>query len=243
MPVRGPLCFQREMCIRSHQASGGGARETDPTAPIGEYAQSQTWDANGCFREHFAAARDSKIAIVRLNYAIASCGMACSPISRWKVAYGQPVPLAMETCECDLAGRCERGGARRLAHASNPPLIVNAHWAGRAVRAGRCERARRATGTRTRVRRRRGARRAAFKCRCDETHPSCARHFARHDARLDRRLGEARTSGSLGRATHFPKRATDSFSDDSARERARAFEIGGGDSGAPAGADAEPNAR
>jgi nucleoside-diphosphate-sugar epimerase len=103
-------------------ASAGGARETDATAPIGEYAQSCVGRER--VFEHFAAARDTKAAIVRLNYAIALRYGVLTDLAL-KVAYGQPIPLAMGYVNVIWQGDASAAALELLARASNPPLIVN----------------------------------------------------------------------------------------------------------------------
>ncbi|HEV8410319.1 MAG TPA: NAD-dependent epimerase/dehydratase family protein, partial [Gemmatimonadaceae bacterium] len=102
--------------------SAGGARETDATAPVGEYAQSCVGRER--VFEHFAATRDTKAAIVRLNYAIALRYGVLTDLAL-KVAYGQPVPLAMGHVNVIWQGDANAAALALLAHVSNPPLIVN----------------------------------------------------------------------------------------------------------------------
>jgi nucleoside-diphosphate-sugar epimerase len=102
--------------------SGGGSRETDSTSPVGEYAQSCVGRER--IFEHYAAARDSKIAIVRLNYAIALRYGVLTDLAL-KVAYGQPIPLAMGHVNVIWQGDANAAALELLAHASNPPFIVN----------------------------------------------------------------------------------------------------------------------
>ncbi len=102
--------------------SAGGARETDATAPIGEYAE--TCVGRERVFEHFAVARGTKSAIVRLNYAIALRYGVLTDLAL-KVANGVPVPLAMGHVNVIWQGDANRAALELLPHASNPPLIVN----------------------------------------------------------------------------------------------------------------------
>ena len=102
--------------------SGGGARETDETAPIGEYAQSCVGRER--VFEHFAAARDTKAAIVRLNYAIALRYGVLTDLAL-KVAYGHAIPLAMGHVNVIWQADANRAALELLPHVSSPPLIVN----------------------------------------------------------------------------------------------------------------------
>jgi nucleoside-diphosphate-sugar epimerase len=103
-------------------AAGGGARETDATGPVGEYAQSCVGRER--VFEHFAATRDTNVAIVRLNYAIALRYGVLTDLAL-KVAYGHPVSLAMGYVNVIWQGDANRAALELLPHASNPPLAVN----------------------------------------------------------------------------------------------------------------------
>jgi nucleoside-diphosphate-sugar epimerase len=102
--------------------NGGGSRETDATAPVGEYAQSCVGRER--VFEHFASARDSKIAIVRLNYAIALRYGVLTDLAL-KIAYGKPIPLAMGHVNVIWQGDANAAALELLPHASNPAAIVN----------------------------------------------------------------------------------------------------------------------
>jgi len=102
--------------------AGGGARETDETAPIGEYAQSCVGRER--VFEHFAATRHTKTAIVRLNYAIALRYGVLTDLAL-KVASGHAIPLAMGHVNVIWQGDANRAALELLPHASNPPLILN----------------------------------------------------------------------------------------------------------------------
>ncbi len=102
--------------------TGSGARETEDTAPIGEYAQSCVGRER--VFEHFAAARHTKTAIVRLNYAIALRYGVLTDLAL-KVAYGHAIPLAMGNVNVIWQGDANRAAIELLRHASSPPLIVN----------------------------------------------------------------------------------------------------------------------
>jgi nucleoside-diphosphate-sugar epimerase len=103
-------------------AGGGGARETDPVAPIGEYAE--TCVGRERVFEHFAATRGTTLAIMRLNYAIALRYGVLTDLAL-KVAYGHAIQLAMGHVNVIWQGDANRAALELLPHASNPPLIVN----------------------------------------------------------------------------------------------------------------------
>ena len=102
--------------------NSGGSRETDPGAPVGEYAQSCVGRER--VFEHYAATRETNVAIVRLNYAIALRYGVLTDLAL-KVAYNEPIPLAMGHVNVIWQGDANAAALELLAHASNPPLIVN----------------------------------------------------------------------------------------------------------------------
>jgi nucleoside-diphosphate-sugar epimerase len=101
---------------------GGGSRETDATAPVGEYAQ--TCVGRERVFEHYAVSRETKVAIVRLNYAIALRYGVLTDLAL-KVAYGHAIPLAMGHVNVIWQGDANRAALELLPHASRSPLIVN----------------------------------------------------------------------------------------------------------------------
>ncbi|MFI5233066.1 MAG: NAD-dependent epimerase/dehydratase family protein [Gemmatimonadales bacterium] len=102
--------------------NAGGARERDATAPIGEYAE--TCVGRERVFEHFAAARGTKSAIVRLNYAIGLRYGVLTDLAL-KIAGGVPIPLAMGHVNVIWQGDANRAALELLPRASSPPLVVN----------------------------------------------------------------------------------------------------------------------
>jgi nucleoside-diphosphate-sugar epimerase len=102
--------------------SGGGSREADATAPVGEYAQ--TCVGRERVFEHYATSGDTKVAIVRLNYAIALRYGVLTDLAL-SVAYGHAIPVAMGHVNVIWQGDANRMALELLPHASSPPLIVN----------------------------------------------------------------------------------------------------------------------
>lgn len=102
--------------------ASGGARETDPTAPVGEYAQSCVGRER--VFEHFAAHSGTKVAIVRLNYAIALRYGVLTDLAM-KVFTGEPVRLSMGYANVIWQGDANRAALELLPHASASPLVVN----------------------------------------------------------------------------------------------------------------------
>jgi dTDP-4-dehydrorhamnose reductase len=102
--------------------SSGGSREEDPVGPIGEYAAS-CLGRERVF-EYWSATAGTKVALVRLNYAIdLRYGVLVDIASR--IAQGHPVPLAMGHVNVIWQGDANRIALELLAHASSPPLVVN----------------------------------------------------------------------------------------------------------------------
>ena len=102
--------------------TGGGARETDATAPVGEYAQ--TCVGRERVFEHHAASRETNVAIMRLNYAIALRYGVLTDLAL-KVAYGHAISLAMGHVNVIWQGDANCAALELLPHAARPPLTVN----------------------------------------------------------------------------------------------------------------------
>ena len=101
--------------------ASGGAKETDPVGPVGTYAES-------CLaRERIfetAALRGARVAIVRLNYAIAlSYGVLTDLAS--KIFAGTPLSLAMGYVNVIWQGDANRVALELLPHASSPARAMN----------------------------------------------------------------------------------------------------------------------
>jgi dTDP-4-dehydrorhamnose reductase len=101
---------------------GGGARETDAIAPVGEYAQ--TCVGRERVFEHFAAVRGTRVAIVRLNYAIALRYGVLTDLAL-KIVRGEAVPVAMGQVNVIWQGDANCAALELLPLAANPPLIMN----------------------------------------------------------------------------------------------------------------------
>lgn len=100
----------------------GGARETDPVGPIGEYASS----ALGRERlfEFFSSRNRTPVAIVRLNYAIDLRYGVLADIGL-RVWRNAPVPLGMGYVNVIWQGDASRIAIEALRHAATPPFVVN----------------------------------------------------------------------------------------------------------------------
>lgn len=101
--------------------TSGGAREDGPTGPVGEYA----WSCLG--RERVleqAASSGTRVAIVRLNYAVdLRYGVLVDLALRLRA--GQPIDLTMGHANVTWQGDACAQVIRCLTRASSPPWIVN----------------------------------------------------------------------------------------------------------------------
>jgi len=102
--------------------AAGGARESDAVGPVGEYAIS----ALGRERvfEFYSARHGTRVAIVRLNYAIDLRYGVLADIAL-RVYRDQPVPLAMGHVNVIWQGDANRIAIECLARAETPPFVVN----------------------------------------------------------------------------------------------------------------------
>ncbi len=100
----------------------GGAVESDPPEPVGEYA-------NSCLGrerifEHFSLTRGLRCAIMRLNYAIELRYGVLLDIAV-KVQQGQPVDLSMGTANVIWQGDANAQALALLDHCATPPFVLN----------------------------------------------------------------------------------------------------------------------
>ena len=102
-------------------ASGGATERTEP-APIGEYAAS-CLGRERVF-EHAAATHGTRVAIVRLNYAIDLRYGVLTDLAV-RVARREPVPVAMGHVNVIWQGDANRAALELLPLASTPPFVVN----------------------------------------------------------------------------------------------------------------------
>jgi len=102
--------------------ASGGARETDTTGPIGEYASS-CLGRERVF-EHYARSYGTRVAIVRLNYAIdLRYGVLVDLAMR--ILREQPISLRMGYVNVIWQRDANAAALELLPHASSPPLTVN----------------------------------------------------------------------------------------------------------------------
>jgi nucleoside-diphosphate-sugar epimerase len=100
----------------------GGSRETDPLSPVGEYAAS-CLGRERVF-ELYAERHGTRVAIVRLNYAIdLRYGVLVDLALRvWR---DEEVPIAMGYVNVIWQGDANRIAIECLPHAASPPFVVN----------------------------------------------------------------------------------------------------------------------
>jgi nucleoside-diphosphate-sugar epimerase len=102
--------------------AAGGAREGDALAPVGEYAMS-CLGRERVF-EDASARRGTRVAIVRLNYAVdLRYGVLVDIASR--IMRGEAIDLRMGHANVIWQGDANDWALRSLAHASAPPFVVN----------------------------------------------------------------------------------------------------------------------
>ena len=103
-------------------AKSGGSKETDALGPVGEYAASCVGRER--VFEHFSEVRGTRVAILRLNYAIDVRYGVLLDIAQ-RVTSGAPVPLAMGYVNVIWQGDANRIAIESLRRASSPPFVVN----------------------------------------------------------------------------------------------------------------------
>ena len=100
----------------------GGSRETDVPRPVGEYAMS-CLGRERVF-EHFSRTRGTRVAILRLNYAVEMRYGLLVDLAR-RVLAGEPIDLAMGYVNVIWQADANQMALCALAHAASPPLVLN----------------------------------------------------------------------------------------------------------------------
>jgi len=100
----------------------GGSRETDPPAPVGEYAMSCLGRER--MFEHFSRAGGIPVAILRLNYAQELRYGVLVDLGR-RVEAGEPIDLAMGYANVIWQADASAAALAALADADSPPRVLN----------------------------------------------------------------------------------------------------------------------
>jgi nucleoside-diphosphate-sugar epimerase len=103
-------------------ATCGGSLETDPLAPVGEYAMSCLGRER--IFEHFSRTLGTRVALVRLNYACDLRYGVLVDLAR-KVLTGTPVDLGMGWFNTLWQGDANAMTLRCFDHVASPPLALN----------------------------------------------------------------------------------------------------------------------
>jgi nucleoside-diphosphate-sugar epimerase len=102
--------------------SSGGARETDPVGPVGEYAMSCLGRER--LFQHAAETRGTRILILRLNYAVELRYGVLVDIGR-RILAGEPVDLRMGYVNVIWQGDANARALQGLALAASPAAVLN----------------------------------------------------------------------------------------------------------------------
>lgn len=102
--------------------TGGGSVESDPLTPIGEYANAAV--ARERIFEYFSVRDETRVALVRLNYAVDLRYGVLVDVAR-KVAEGEPLDVTMGYLNCIWQGDANDAILRALDLASHPPEALN----------------------------------------------------------------------------------------------------------------------
>lgn len=104
-------------------ADSGGASETTRPAPVGEYAASCLGRER--VLEHYAETRGTRVAIVRLNYAIDLRYGVLTDLAL-RIVSDTPIPLAMGHVNVIWQGDANRAALEMLPRAAaRPPYVLN----------------------------------------------------------------------------------------------------------------------
>jgi nucleoside-diphosphate-sugar epimerase len=101
---------------------GGGSRETDPLAPVGEYAQSCLGRER--IAEHCSRVNGTRMLLVRLNYATDLRYGVLVDVAR-RVREGEPIDLSVAYVNTIWQGDANSYVLRGLAHCTSPPTALN----------------------------------------------------------------------------------------------------------------------
>jgi nucleoside-diphosphate-sugar epimerase len=102
--------------------SRGGSVESDPLAPVGEYAASCVGRER--MYEYFSRSADTRVSMLRLNYACELRYGVLVDLARQVVA-GEPIDVTMGYVNVIWQGDANAMALQSLAHAASPPFVVN----------------------------------------------------------------------------------------------------------------------
>jgi len=100
----------------------GGSVETDPLAPVGEYAASCVGRER--MYDYFSRVAGTRVSIVRLNYACELRYGVLVDLAR-QILAGASVDLTMGAVNVIWQGDANAMTLQSLAHAASPPFVVN----------------------------------------------------------------------------------------------------------------------
>lgn len=100
----------------------GGSRETDPLTPIGEYAHAAV--ARERIFEYFSLANQTRMALLRLNYAVDLRYGVLVDVAR-RVWLGEPIGLEMGYLNTIWQGDANSLVLRAFGLCSQPPTLLN----------------------------------------------------------------------------------------------------------------------
>jgi len=101
---------------------GGGPRETDPVGPIGSYAQSTL--ARERVLEFYSARYGTKVALLRLNYAVETRYGVLRDLAD-RLVQGEPVDVTMGQVNVIWQRDANSVALRCFTHAAAPPFVLN----------------------------------------------------------------------------------------------------------------------
>jgi NAD-dependent epimerase/dehydratase family protein len=102
--------------------TGGGSVETDPLAPIGEYAASCVGRER--IYDFFSRSARTPVSMLRLNYACELRYGVLVDLAR-QILAGEPIDLAMGAVNVIWQGDANAMALQSLVHAASPPFVVN----------------------------------------------------------------------------------------------------------------------
>lgn len=102
--------------------ASGGASETTAPGPVGEYAASCLGRER--IFEFYSQTERTRVAIVRLNYAIDLRYGVLTDLAQ-RIVRREPIPVAMGHVNVIWQGDANRAALELLPHCASPPVIVN----------------------------------------------------------------------------------------------------------------------